>query len=100
MCVDFDHVIHDAAHPCTGRRMGGPMVGAKDALRLLEGEGYDIVVLTANRTAHIHDWLEFYSFPPYEVTNTKPPAVAYIDDKGIRFTTWRDCLQQLYDLTH
>lgn len=27
------------------------------------------------------------------VTSTKPPAIAYIDDRGIRFTNWPDMLK-------
>ena len=29
------------------------------------------------------------------VTSRKLPALAYVDDRGVRFTTWRDALAQL-----
>ena len=33
------------------------------------------------------------------VTNRKLPAVAYIDDRGIRFTNWRQALADLAAVT-
>lgn len=32
------------------------------------------------------------------VTNRKLPAVAYIDDRAIRFTSWRDAFAQLHSI--
>lgn len=34
------------------------------------------------------------------VTNRKLPAVAYIDDRGIRFTNWKQALADLAEVSH
>ena len=38
----------------------------------------------------ITDWLELYKIPYDDLTNQKPPAIAYIDDRAVRFTNWND----------
>ena len=42
-------------------------------------------------------WLEKYDMSQFvtKVTAEKPRAVAYIDDKGIRFNDWSECLGNL-----
>jgi hypothetical protein len=35
-------------------------------------------------------WLNKYNIPFDEVTNNKPKAMCYIDDRAIRFTNWKD----------
>lgn len=95
ICVDFDGVIHKyskAYHD--GTIYDEPVEGAKEALRLLRAKPYRIVILTARPKDGIAEWLDKHGFSPYvdEVTNIKPQAVCYIDDRGIRFTNWRDML--------
>ncbi len=97
ICVDFDGTLHDIAHPVPGRKMGPPMPGAVGAIKTL-CMTHEVVVLTAQpRSAHITDWLFYYGFPRMQVTNVKPQADAYIDDKGIRFVDWHDCLRKVFD---
>ena len=45
----------------------------------------------------IWDWLRKNSLSQYvsKVTSEKPRAIAYIDDKAIQFTDWKQSLQEL-----
>lgn len=100
IAVDFDGTIHDVKHPIEGRRMGGPMKGAKEALEQLKNKGYRIIVFCywasqSNKIQTIKDWMNYYQCPFDEITNIKPNAVAFIDDKGIRFTNWKEVLKQI-----
>lgn len=92
LAIDFDHTIHDNNNPVEGRRMGPPMPGAKEAIESFVAQGYRIVIHTLwgtdDRKQAIEDWLNFYQIPFDEVTNIKPKADAYIDDKAVRYTTW------------
>lgn len=92
ICVDFDGVIHKYSG---GWRDGDiydpPMDGAREKINLLMDRGFKVVVLTARTDfVAVRIWLKSYGFPDLEVTNVKPPAIAYIDDRAIRFTNWDD----------
>lgn len=94
LAIDFDQTIHDQAHPVPGRKMGPPIVGAQDAIVEFKRRGYKIIIHTVwgsdDRKQAIIDWLNYYQIYFDEVTNIKPKADAYIDDKAIRFTTWEE----------
>lgn len=97
LAIDFDQVIHDTKNPIPGRRMGGPILGAKEALERLKKRGDTIIVFTvwggdAGRKT-ISDWMNYYQIPFDSITNIKPSADAYIDDKGIRFNNWEEVLR-------
>ena len=97
LAIDFDGVIHDFANPIEGRRMGGPIAGAKNALTQLHRR-YKIIVFTIWRPeSHktIKDFMKYYELPYDEITNVKPKADYYIDDHGLSFTNWENLLQQL-----
>jgi hypothetical protein len=42
---------------------------------------------------------EFWNGPSILVTRRKLPAVAYIDDRAIRFTSWDQALADLAEVT-
>lgn len=95
LAIDFDGVIHDIKNPLPGRRMGGPIIGAKEALVGFKREGHHIVIFTvrANSEASkmtVIDWLTYYEIPFDDVTNIKINADYYIDDKAIQFISWDD----------
>jgi hypothetical protein len=91
VCLDFDGVLHDAAHPKPGRRMGPPIAGAYEAVRALLRRGHVVLVHTARaqteaQLVHVSDWLDYYGFPnEVRVVLAKPAADVYLDDKGLRF---------------
>ena len=45
----------------------------------------------------IREWLEKYGVSQYvkEICTEKPNALAYVDDKGVRFNTWKQTLKDL-----
>lgn len=98
LAVDFDDTIVV--------RVFGTLVPAKDcieALTVLREQGYRIVVHSARSWEHWQDRIErenemvnllnHWGVPYDEVYagKGKPPAMAYIDDRGIRFAeNWMD----------
>lgn len=104
--VDFDGVVHAYRKGWhDGTVYDGPVEGAIDALERLVKRGYKIVIFTCRAETPegkkaVEDWLfrECRWFDEYgpmfsiEVTDKKPKAIAYIDDRGIRFTNWIDIL--------
>ena len=94
IAVDFDGVIHKYSE---GYKEGTPddvpVEGAKEALIQLRKRGFDVVIFTArDNLLEVKEWLNLYDFGEYLVTNNKPKAIAYIDDRAIRFTNWQDML--------
>lgn len=96
IAVDFDGVIHDHKHPIAGRRMGAPIEGTQQALDILRRKGYKIVIHSVwgddKGQKTISDFMNYYKLPYDEITNIKPNAEYYIDDKAIHFTNWKDIL--------
>lgn len=95
IAIDFDGVIHDYMNPKAGRRMGEPIVGAKEALTKMRADGHEIIIFTVRAkndadTKVVHDWMIYYSIPFDTITNIKQACDVYIDDKAIRFTSWGD----------
>lgn len=92
LAIDFDGVIHDYKNPVEGRRMGPPIDGAKDALKKYMVRGDEVVIFSTWATEKgqktIREWLHYYHIPFSSVTNIKPNADVYIDDKAIRFINW------------
>lgn len=96
--VDFDGVIHRYRYGwMDGTAYDSPMDGARDALAILDGAGYEIVVFSTRDSEQIREWLLGNGFPAYRVTNIKEPAVAQIDDRAIRFVDWTDAIKQLFE---
>jgi hypothetical protein len=116
MAVDFDGVIHRYSKGWQdGTIYDPPVEGAREALAQIQAR-YSVVIFTtrvnpAMRGAEtqmdaVLAWLESNGFRRGEhfdeVTHVKPPALAYIDDRAIRFTDWEatlDELGQLYRLS-
>ena len=107
--IDFDKVIHECSKGYyDGTIYDKPILRTKEALAKIS-QKYTVIVFTCKAkpdrglvngktgTELVWDWLEKYDLAQYvnKVTAEKPRAVAYIDDKGLRFTGWADCMQQL-----
>lgn len=74
--------------------------GGVEALVTLRERGYGLVVHTANADHDgIRAWLGARwpadAGPPPPVTDVKPQAIAFIDDKAVRFTDWPAILEAL-----
>lgn len=92
IAIDFDGVIHDYKHPVEGRRMGGPMPGAVNAMQNLEDD-FTVVVFTTKAATPggqqaVEDWLRYYHVPFSRVTAIKPNAKLYVDDRALHFYDW------------
>ena len=98
IAVDFDGVIHRYSR---GWRDGSiydrPVDGAVAALTTLQDRGYHIVVFSTRADsptgqAAIRDWMaeEGFNVGEMQITDRKLPAIAYVDDRAVRFTNWQD----------
>jgi phosphoglycolate phosphatase-like HAD superfamily hydrolase len=93
LSVDFDGVIHQYSRGWDGGKIyDPPMPGAVEGIARLESRGYIVVVFTARDGPYdnIKAWLKEHGLGHLEVTNRKIPCRAYIDDRAIRFTNWKD----------
>ncbi len=89
LAIDFDGVIHPY-HPgwLDEGRYGEPIEGAKEALEKLL-EKYNVVIFTCRPSLGVYVWMRAYDFPKdIHITNKKPRAIAYIDDRAIPFVKW------------
>ncbi len=92
VCLDFDGVIHSYKSGWRGVTTipDEPVHGAARAIATLR-ERYRVVVHSARcntvegRTA-ISNWLARHGIEVDEVCEHKPPAIVYLDDRGVRFT--------------
>lgn len=110
--IDFDGVIHkNRKGYYDGTIYDDPVEGSYEALETLSKK-YDIVIFTTKAKPDrglidgktgielVSEWLEKYDMLKFvkSIVSEKPRAVAYIDDKGIRFENWENCLQQVENI--
>lgn len=86
VAVDFDGVLNTYNGWKGEDALFQPREGAIEFLRQLWAE-YDIVIHTTRDPQRVWEWLETYwmNHLVHLVTNVKPPAVAYVDDRAVRF---------------
>lgn len=109
--VDFDVPIHRYSKGYFNAQIYDiPTEGAKQALQFLKNEGFEIVIFTTRVSPEEHpetykvnaqdirNWLDKYGIPFNRVTSEKLLALAYIDDRGVRFSSWSDTMQFLNNL--
>jgi len=107
--VDFDGVIHKCSKGYfDGTIYDDPIAGSYEALEALSKE-YTVIVYTCKAkpdrglvngktgTRLVWEWLEKNGMSKFvsKVTSEKPRALAYIDDKAIKFKTWPQALGSL-----
>jgi len=110
--VDFDGVIHKCSKGYyDGTIYDVPIEGSKKALKILS-KNYKVVIFTAkaksdrplingkNGKELVWEWLKKYGMADYvhEITAEKPRAVAYIDDKAIKFTNWNQTMEAINEI--
>ena len=77
-----------------------PREGAREFLSALHAAGFRVVVLTVRWHEWVSEWLERYGLLEFveEVTDRKPPAHAYVDDRAICFGgSFPETLQRVID---
>ncbi len=101
IAIDFDGTICREQLFGDGRIYELPTDGAKEAIEELR-KFFKIVIFTTrlspifgkenskNQREIIKKWLEKYSIPYDGLTGFKIPAEYIIDDRAIRFTSWKD----------
>lgn len=117
VAVDFDGVIHRYSRGwADGTIYDPPLEGSGDALRELMKD-YAVFIHTTRDADTVAKWIsrQFYidtvTYPDgylpefwnrrdaILVTNRKLPAIAYIDDRAIRFRFWDQALEELAFIT-
>lgn len=112
IAIDFDGVIHEFLGWGDGTCYGKPLPGSLEAIKKLS-QNWNIIIFTAKArpdrplvndktgTELVWEWLEKYGLTDYvdDVTHEKPRAEVYVDDKGLRFSNWSDCLKDLEALS-
>lgn len=109
IAIDFDGVIHKNSKGFyDGTVYDDPVEGTREALKFLS-EKYDLVVFTCKAKPSrplvngktgkrlIIEWLHKHDLIGYitDVTHEKPRALFYIDDKGIKFESWKQVMEEI-----
>lgn len=102
LAIDFDGVLMEKvpARKKAAGLIGDPLPGALEALRAL-APLWELVVFTCRADTIVgrvavedwlkrHDVLHLISY----ITNKKPIATAYIDDRAVRFVHWGKILEE------
>ena len=87
VCIDFDGVLNVYDGNYHAGPVHPPAPGVRQFLEALN-DRYLPVILTARDTDEVWSWLIDNALEELvdNVTNEKPPAIAYIDDRAICFT--------------
>lgn len=101
--IDFDGVLHGYSLGWNGGEIYDPPIsGAQEAVREL-AKTWTLKISTCRQDRPaIWSWLERYGMDEYiaEVTNEKPVATVYIDDRAVRFRgDWRETLDTVASVT-
>lgn len=84
IAVDFDGVLSTYSGDPT-RPPGPPVPGALEFIEDALKRGAGVVVFSSRSRDDIEKWLDRHGFPAMPVFY-KPPVVAVIDDRAVRFT--------------
>jgi hypothetical protein len=110
--IDFDGVIHKNSKGFfDGTIYDDPVEGSGSALKKLS-ERFNVIIYTCKAKSDrglvngktgielVWEWLKKHDMDVYvsKVTSEKPRAVAYIDDKAVRFVSWSDTFSSLESL--
>jgi len=112
--IDFDGVIHQYESWNDGRLNDEVIEGAKETIDELHKQGYEIVIFTTRASTlsnsqpssdelikNVKQWLKDHDIYYDNITAEKLAAVAYIDDRAIRFEgNWKDTLNKLDEITN
>jgi hypothetical protein len=91
IALDFDGVLNSYGAGYTGVEVvDDPVPGAQRFVTNLLEDGFEPVVFSARASdrggvAAIKQWLSTHEFPRMEVTDVKPKAEVYVDDRAFRF---------------
>lgn len=98
ICLDFDGVIHKYSEGFKHEIYDEPVEGSFKAIRELIDRGFKVIVQTAfPHIEQLKPWFTKYGLEDkyldkIEILGGKPPAMLYVDDRGVRFTNWKDIM--------
>ena len=84
VCVDFDGVLNNYTGWKGEDDLSTPREGAKEFLEKL-GNNFKIIIFTTRDTNKVEKWMQDNNMPYDSVTNTKVGAMAYVDDRAVKF---------------
>jgi len=86
VAVDLDGVLAEYRGDWRSAEIGKPLPQAEALLAAIKAKGYGVIVHTS-RQGDVRGWLERWGLLRYvdEIDQTKPVALAYIDDRAVRF---------------
>jgi hypothetical protein len=86
-CVDLNGVLDDYSGWRGADHFDPPRPGARVFLEALRQRGFQIVVFTTRYAGDVRCWLDAHGLGPFtdDVTNQKPAAHVFIDDRAICF---------------
>lgn len=88
---DFDGVVHKYSKGwCNGVIYDSPNENVREAIKQLRLDNYKVVIVStrcsdSHGTQAIKDWLIKNNIEVDDVCMHKPPAIAYIDDRAIKY---------------
>ena len=87
VAVDFDGVIHQYSGWKGPDVLDGPIPGAREFLAELVARGYRVVIMTTRPAKFVEPWLRLHHMADMvdQVTSEKVTAIAYVDDRAVRF---------------
>lgn len=95
ICLDFDGVLAEYDGWKGELHLGKPLDGALDFIRK-QSRNYQFVIHTVREPRLVEQWLLHYGFPALPVLTVKPKAIAYVDDRAVRFDgDWLSLLPKL-----
>jgi len=107
ICLDFDGVVHSYISGWKGETIisDPPVPGTKRAIEMLRMD-YEVKIhssrcrIPEGRTA-IELWLKKYDIVVDEVCDHKPPAIVYVDDRGVQFNgDWMETIEAIHNFRH
>jgi hypothetical protein len=102
VAIDFDGVLADYHGWKNEDTLDPPFPGAQAFVAKVVRAGYQVIVHTTRNPDRVRQWLADWDFSfPVTVSNRKPKAMVYIDDRGFRFTgDWEAAFQAIEQPTH
>jgi len=87
VCVDLNGVLDTYKGWQGSEHWDPPRPGAYEFLEELNTRGFRVVILSTKDPAGVDAWLRSHGLAEYvdEVTDRKVPAIAYVDDRAVRF---------------
>lgn len=103
ICLDFDGVCNTYTGWKGEDELFQPRQGLEDFIKTLFATGFHVAVHSTRPSTSLYTWFSKYlpriaEDPRFSCPGGKPPAVCYIDDRGITFTgSFDDILPKVLD---